>query len=213
MKRMWNNFIVGFLNGIAILTPLIVTVLIIKFLVMKLNEMLLNPLVKFMAPLQLAGYEVLVAKTIILFSALALVVLIGWGTKVWIIRRTFIFGERLFVRIPFMGRIYNAIKHIISTFANQGKGAFRQVVLVEFPRKGVYSMGFVTGAASGEIKAKTFEDGIHVFVPTAPNPTTGFFLILSKNEVTYLDISVEDGIKLVISGGVVNPAVKDPGIE
>lgn len=204
MKKVWNNFILGFVNGIAILTPVIITVLIIRFLVMKLNDMLFNPLLKLLNPLQLAGYEVPLAKTIILFLAILAVGLVGWGGKVWVIHRAFSLGERIFIRVPVLGRIYKAVKQIISSFVGQGKTLFRKAVLVEFPRKGVYSIGFVTGSPEGEIKARTFEDGIHVFVPTAPNPTSGFFMIVPKSELIYLEMSVENALKLVISGGVMS---------
>lgn len=202
MRKIWNNFVIGFVNGIAILTPVIITVLIIRFLVIKLNDMLFNPLLKLLNPFHLAGYEVPLAKTIILILAILMVGLVGWGAKVWVIRRAFVFGEQLFIKVPVMGRIYKAVKQIISSFVGQGKALFRKAALIEFPRKGVYSIGFVTGRGEGEIKAKTFENGIHVFVPTAPNPTTGFFMIVPENELIYLEMSVEDAIKLVISGGV-----------
>ena len=204
MKKTWNNFILGFVNGIAILTPVIITVLIIRFLVVKLNDIVLNPLVRLLEPLQLAGFEVPLAKTIILVLAVVTVAFIGWGAKIWVIRKTFSWGESLLIRLPFMGKIYNAVKQITSSFMTQGKVIFKQVVLVEFPRKGMYSIGFVTGEVGEELKARTGQGGVKLLIPTAPNPTTGFFIIAPKEELTYLDMSVEDAIKIIISGGVMS---------
>ncbi len=202
MNKTWNNFIVGFVNGIALLTPVIITVLIIRFLVIKLNEIVLNPLIKLFTPLNLAGFEVPLAKTVILLLALLMVAFIGWAARIWVIRKVFTVGERLLIRVPFMGRIYNAVKQVTASFMTQGKVIFKQVVLVEFPRKGMYSVGFITGEVEGELREKMKGNGIKIFVPTAPNPTTGFFMIVAKEELTYLDMSVEEALKLVISGGV-----------
>lgn len=204
MKRTWNNFILGFVNGIAILTPVIITVVIIRFLVIKLNDIVLNPLIRFLEPLQLAGFEVPLAKTIILLLAVLTVALIGWAAKIWVIRKTFSWGEGLLIRLPFMGKIYHAVKQITSSFMTQGRVLFKQVVLVEFPRKGMYSIGFVTGEVGEELKERIRIGGVKLFIPTAPNPTTGFFIIVAKEELTYLDMSVEDALKIVISGGVMS---------
>lgn len=205
MKRIRSSFILGFVNGIAILTPVIITILIIRFLVSKLNEMILNPLMKLLVFLNLAGYEIYLAKGIILILAILLVGLVGWGGKIWVIRRAFVFGEQLFMRIPLMGKVYNAIKQIIGSLVHHRKSIFKRVVLIEFPRKGLYSLAFVTGMAEEEVNRRTGGTKIHVFVPKVPNPATGFFLMVAQEELIDLEMSVENGLKLVISGGVMSP--------
>ena len=107
-----------------------------------------------------------------------------------------------------MGKIYNAIKQISSAFIGQGKTIFKEVVLIEYPRKGINSIGFTTGPSKGEINSvlgKKGYSGVNVFVPTTPNPTSGIFMVFPKEDVQFLEMSVEDGMKLVVSGGSVSP--------
>ncbi|KAB2839240.1 DUF502 domain-containing protein, partial [bacterium] len=112
-------------------------------------------------------------------------------------------GDRLFDRIPLGRGIYKAIKQFLNTVAGDSEKSFRRVVLVEFPSPGTYVLGFVTGVASGEVQAKTEEQVLNVFVPTTPNPTTGFFFMMPERKLTPLSMPVEDAFKLLISGGVV----------
>ncbi|MDD3089059.1 MAG: DUF502 domain-containing protein [Candidatus Omnitrophica bacterium] len=205
MKKAVNALLIGFLNGIAILTPVIITVVIIRFIVIKLNSMVLNPLLDILSPLSFAGYEVFIAKSIILLLAIFFVAMVGWGAKVWAIRQTFLWGERIFVRVPLMGRIYNSVKQITSSLMNQSKVVFKQVVLVEFPSKGVYSIGFLTGVDKEEISQKLGREVVKVLIPTAPNPTTGFLIAVARESLIDLDMSIEDAVKMIISGGVVTP--------
>jgi uncharacterized membrane protein len=205
---MWNRFVVGFVNGIALLLPVVVTVFLIRFLVSQLNSMILNPLMKFFEPVPMtSAIRTYAAKTLIFFMVIFTVAMIGWGAKILVINRVFSFGEGLIIRVPFLGRIYHAAKQIFASFIGHGKTIFKQVVIVEYPRKGLYSMGFTTGTAKGEIKdlIETAGEsvGVNVFIPTTPNPTSGVFLIVPKASVKFLKMSVEDGMKLVISGGSV----------
>jgi uncharacterized membrane protein len=204
-KKIWNSFLVSFANGMVILLPVAITVAIIRFIVTKLNNIVLDPLVKIFAPITLSAYRVYAAKTVIFLAAIVVVAIIGWGAKVLVINRFFSLGERLLIQVPIMGRIYNAIKQISSAFLGQGKTIFKQVVLIEYPRKGIYSIGFTTGISRGEIKESVGISSINVFLPTTPNPTSGFFLVIPKDEIKFLKMSVEDGMKLVISGGSVSP--------
>ena len=83
--------------------------------------------------------------------------------------------------------------------------AFKEVVMFEYPRKGTWAMGFVTGATKGEVQSKTKKDTINVFIPTTPNPTSGFLLFIPQNDLIYMDMSVEEGIKMIVSGGILTP--------
>jgi len=205
LKDLWNRIFLGFLNGIVILLPVLITVMIIRFLVVKLNDAVLTPLLKL---LSYSGNEiphVYVAKSLIFIFVVAGVVVIGWAARILVIKRFFSWGEKIFLKVPIMGRIYNAVKQISSAFLGQGKTIFKQVVLIEYPRKGLHSIGFTTGTTKGEVKDVLGKNGINVFVPTTPNPTSGVFIIVSRDEIQFLDMSVEDGMKLVISGGSVAP--------
>ena len=114
-------------------------------------------------------------------------------------------SERLMDRVPLMRSIYSASKQVLVTVVGSQSDAFREVVLVEYPRKGLWAIGFVTGATKGEIQALAKEELMNVFVPTTPNPTSGFLLFLTRDNVISLDMSVEEAVKLVVSGGIVTP--------
>lgn len=114
-------------------------------------------------------------------------------------------ADRTIQSIPGVNAVYNTVKQIAETFGPKNRHLFSKVVLVQFPRPGVWAVGFLTGPAKGEIKARTAEELWSVFVPTTPNPTGGFLLLLPRSELVELDMSVGDGMKLIISGGVVVP--------
>ena len=117
-------------------------------------------------------------------------------------------GERILNRMPVVRSIYGASKQILETVLSTQSDAFREVVLVEYPRKGLWVLGFVTGATKGEVKDMMSEQTVNVFIPTTPNPTSGFLLFCPNKDITYLNMSVEDAVKLVVSGGIVTPPYK-----
>lgn len=114
-------------------------------------------------------------------------------------------GESLLNRMPIVGTIYGASKQILETVLASQSDAFRDVVLVEYPRKNLWVIGFVTGGTKGEVQTAITDETVNVFVPTTPNPTSGFLLFCPKNELKYLDMTVEEAVKLVVSGGIVTP--------
>lgn len=114
-------------------------------------------------------------------------------------------GERAIQRIPGVGAVYNSVKQIVATFGTQNRNLFNKVVLVEFPRKGVWTLGFLTNKQQGEAQTLTRGESWTVFVPTTPNPTSGFLLILPREEIIELEMTVGDGMKMIISGGAVVP--------
>ncbi len=136
---------------------------------------------------------------------LAFVTLAGMVAAGYLGRLFMGYGERLLARVPVFRSVYSAIKQIFETVLAQRSQAFRQVVLVEYPYEGCWAIGFVTAEARGEVQRLTSEDVVAVFIPAVPNPTTGFLLFVPKPQVHPLDISVEQGLKLVISGGIVVP--------
>jgi len=114
-------------------------------------------------------------------------------------------SERLLARMPVVRSIYGALKQIFETVLAHQSDAFRQVVLIEYPRRGIWAIGFLTGTTEGEVQRRTEEKMLNVFLPTTPNPTSGFLLFVPREEVVFLDMSVEEGIKMVVSAGIVTP--------
>ncbi len=122
-------------------------------------------------------------------------------------------GERILARMPIVRNIYSALKQIFETvFADKSK-AFREVVLIEYPRKGSWALGFATGTTKGEVQHVIEDEVVNVFLPTTPNPTSGYLLVLPRRDVAFLSMNIEDGIKMVISGGVVTPPDRRPEEE
>jgi len=134
-----------------------------------------------------------------------LLILIGWITAGYIGRLIVRFGETMMARVPVVRSVYSAIKQILETVLAQQSNAFREVVLVEYPRRGIWALGFLTGETQGEVQNVTAHEMVNVFLPTTPNPTSGFLLFLPAQDVHILDMSVEEGIKMVISAGIITP--------
>ncbi len=139
--------------------------------------------------------------------------LIGWLTAGFIGRLFLRISEGVLARIPAVRSLYGAVKQILETVLANQSSAFREVVLVEYPRRGMWVIGFITGATEGEVQNLTEDTLINIFVPTTPNPTSGFLIFVPKAEVTVLDMSVEEGIKMVVSAGIVTPPDERPKAE
>lgn len=120
------------------------------------------------------------------------------------------FGERFLQAIPLAGSVYKTLKQILETLLGDSKTKFRRVVLIEYPRKGIWTMGFVTGKASPALQGHLSVDAINVFIPTTPNPTSGWYAIVPQSETIDIDISIEDAFKILISGGIVSPETFTP---
>lgn len=142
------------------------------------------------------------------FGLIAVVVgltLIGMLTAGFVGRILVKLYDVILQRMPVLSGIYSAVKQIFETMLAQKANAFREVALIEYPRKGIWTMAFITGATSGEISEMFETDMVNVFVPTTPNPTSGFLLFLPRDEVRVLDMNVEEGLKMVISTGILVP--------
>ncbi|OGW75901.1 MAG: hypothetical protein A2Z72_07085 [Omnitrophica bacterium RBG_13_46_9] len=202
LSKIRNNFI----TGVAIIFPLAITIAIVRYLVIKINNLILNPL---LALLRIHPYlmrhSVYIGKTVVFIIVIFLILLIGWAANIIFLRRMFSFGERIFLKVPMIGKIYSVTKEIGSAFLGQDKAFFQKVVLIEYPRKGLYSIGFQTGAGRVKINSAVDKELIGIFVPTTPNPTSGVFLMVPKDEIKFLDISVEEGLKIVVSSGTIAP--------
>jgi uncharacterized membrane protein len=123
------------------------------------------------------------------------------------------YGERILSRMPVIRSVYSATKQIFETMLAKKSTAFREVVLVEFPRPGMWSIGFITGVTEGEVQELTDEEVLNVYIPTTPNPTSGYLCFVARSEVFPLSMSVEEGIKMVVSGGLVIPPDRRPPEE
>jgi len=203
---MFHNIRKYFITGVAIIFPVAITIVIIRFLVIKVNSYILNPLVDILNLNPYLGpYSIMIAKGFVFIAVMLIISLVGWAANIIFLRKTFRFGERIFVKIPMIGKIYSVTKEIGSAFLGRGKSFFKKVVLIEYPRKGIFSIGFLTGKDRSIAKDATGKELLNVFVATTPNPTSGFFLLVPKDEVKILDMTVEEGLKLVVSSGGIAP--------
>lgn len=119
-------------------------------------------------------------------------------------------GEQLLQAIPLAGSVYKTLKQLLETLLKDTNGKFRRVILVEYPRRGVWALGFVTGSMSNEIQSHMTRPVLSVFIPTTPNPTTGWYAVVPEDEVINLSMSIEDAFKVIISGGIVAPNTPMP---
>lgn len=187
--------------GLLIWVPLGVTILIIKFLVDTMDQLLVL-LPAHLQPDALLGFHIPG-----LGIVLAAIVVVGTGMIVANLfgKQLLKFGEAMVERIPLVRTIYGSVKKLTETlFSGSGK-SFRKVVLVEYPRKGMWSFAFLTGEGGAEIERKLGRQTVNVFIPTTPNPTSGFVLVVPREDIVELSMSVDEGLKLILSIGVVVP--------
>lgn len=187
--------------GLLLWLPLGVTVLVVRLLVGTMDQTLLLLPERF-RPDALLGFHIpglglVLAVLVVLTTGMLVANLFG--------RRLVALWERLLARIPLVRSIYSAVKQLAETMFSGGGQSFRKVLLIEYPRKGLWTLAFQTGTGVGEAQQKTGRDVVNVYVPTTPNPTSGFFLMVPREEVVELDMSVDDGLKMIISMGVVVP--------
>lgn len=139
---------------------------------------------------------------------LILILMLGFLTKGVATRRFLAAWESVFVQIPIFRGVYTAVKKLVQTFLGQSQ-ANRQVVMIEYPRKGVYTVGFAMGRAWRELEKKNEMPLVNVFVPTTPNPTSGFYLLVPPDDIAPLNMSMEEALKLITSGGLITPDDKN----
>jgi len=207
-KKKGNSFVNFikryFFTGLLISAPIGATIYITIFIVEFIAGLVpqrFNP--NGLLP-EIIGYEIPGLELIIAFLSF---ILIGLIFSTLFGKAILGYFDNLITRIPFAGNVYKAIKQITETFSN-ADAAYQKVVLIEYPRKDIYAIGFMTGETKGEIKDRKKIDMVNVFVPTTPNPTSGFLLFIPKEDTVELDMSVEDAIKLVVSAGMVVPPTK-----
>lgn len=190
-----------FFTGVVISLPIIATVLGVSWIVQKIDNNVLGLLPTQLNPRTYIGFDVPGLGLIISFI---LLVTIGVVASNFIGNSVLKTGEKLLARVPVVSPLYNGIKQIVTTVAAQKDRAFRDVCLLEYPRKGLYAIGFVTADLSGAPAKKLPEGYVCVFVPTTPNPTSGFLLFVKETDLQILDMTPEEGAKMIVSGGMVS---------
>lgn len=199
----------SFLTGLIVLSPIVLTLWLIWTVIGWIDSWILPLIPAEFSPERFIGIN-LRGIGVVIF--LVFTTVIGWMAKGLIGRSLIRWGERVVDRMPVIRSVYNATKQIAETLFSQGNTNFDRAALVEYPRPGIWAIGFVAGAAKGEISVRLADHGeiTTVFVATTPNPTSGFLLYIPRSDVIMLDMTIEDAAKLIISGGLVYPNPKDP---
>ena len=206
-KSLGNKIKNYFFTGVIVTAPLAITVYMSYHLVLWINEV-----TKRLIPQQwrIGDFVPYAVPGFGLVLLLAMFLLIGMLTTGYVGKFFVRLGEKVIRKMPVISSIYSLLKQIFETFLSQKSRSFNEVVLVEYPRKGLWSIAFVSNRETGgEIADKSGQKTLSIFVPTTPNPTSGFLIFVPENDVIKLDMSVEDGIKYVISCGIVTPGMKN----
>jgi uncharacterized membrane protein len=198
----------AFITGMVLVAPLVVTIWALKVIIGIVGGSI-TPLFSPYLPEALRLMPILVWDIGITVIVLALVTLLGFVSRLFLGQFLGALGERLIQGIPGIGGFYNSVKQFIETFGAKDRAQFSQVVLVQFPRAGAYTIGFLTNKARGEPHVHLPVEHWAVFVPTCPSPVNGFFMFLPRTEIIELDMSVTEGMKTVISCGAVLPSWPD----
>ena len=193
-----------FVTGLLIWVPLAITAWVLS-LIAGIADQSLRLLPESMHPHNLLGFDVpgtgvVLTLLIILITGLLAANFIGQRLVSW--------WEKLLARIPVVNSIYNSVKQVSDTLFSSSGNAFRQALLVQYPRTGSWTIAFLTGTPGGDVVNHLTEDHVSVYVPTTPNPTSGFFLMLPRSEVIELDMDVDEALKYIISMGVVAPPTR-----
>jgi uncharacterized membrane protein len=204
-----------FFAGLAVILPAVVSIAIVVLLFRTVSRNFTDTLLFFL-PRTLTHsqggdgpiywYWSLVA----FFWAILLITLVGALARHYVVKKIITFFERIFLRVPLLNKIYSTIKQVNDAFSSSKKSSFKQVVLIQFPRAGQYSVGFLTNEQNDEVQARTQKRVVSVFIPTTPNPTSGFLVLVPEDEVVHLAMSVADGIRFIISLGSVAPPYPPP---
>lgn len=202
-----------FLAGVLVTTPLAVTITLATWLIDFVDSRVV-PLIpqKYNPDVYLKeylGYEIGLPG-LGLIVLMIFITLVGATTAGFLGRMVLRFYENMLNRMPVIRSVYGATKQILETVLQRQSSAFRQPVLVEYPRRGIWAVAFITGQTEGEVQNLIADDLINIFLPTTPNPTSGFLLFVPKGDLIMLDMSVEEAIKMVISAGIVTPPDRRP---
>lgn len=190
-----------FITGLLILVPLAITLWVLHLVIGMLDQSLLL-LPPQWRPEAAFGFRVPGLGTIL---TLLIVFLTGLATRNFVGKQIVQFWESMLIRIPVVNTIYTSVKQVSDTLFSSSGNAFRKAVLIQYPRQGSWTIAFLTGVPGGDVKNHLAGDYISLYVPTTPNPTSGFFLMMPRADVIELEMSVEDALKYIVSMGVVSP--------
>jgi uncharacterized membrane protein len=193
----------AFFTGLLLLAPLAVTWMVFSWLFVTIGGSF-RPIFDPYLPQSLRDLQML-WNILSTFIVLALITGLGWLSRYVLGQYFGSLAERFILSIPGVNTVYTTVKQIVETFGTQNRNLFSKVVLLEYPRKGVWTVGFLTNKSQGEPQAKIADEVWSVFVPTTPNPTSGFLLLVPRRDLVELEMSVGEGMKMVISGGAVVP--------
>ncbi len=195
-----------FLTGLVVIVPLVLSVFVLYKLFLAIDGLFKGVVGAFLAQklgLTIAGRPI----PGLGFVALVLLILLtGMVARNILGRKLITAGEDFVARVPLLNRVYKTFQQIVQAFVSDKREVFSKVVLIEYPRKGLYSLGFVTQDTRGPVQDALEPDVYSVFLPTTPNPTSGFLLFVPKEETIQVQLSVEEALKLVISGGTISPS-------
>jgi len=183
-----------FLTGLLTLFPIYITYLLLRFVIG------IAPDISYLRTIPFLSNNEVIADIIEFLGALMVIFFIGFVVSNVLGKRLFAFFESIMEKVPLINTIYTSSRQIMQTLTMPGKGNFKQVVLIEYPRKGLWTLAFVTAYS----KNKRGEQYVHVFLPTTPNPTSGFMLFIKEKDVKPSGLSVEEGLKTLISGGMIS---------
>jgi len=201
LKRLRSSLKNYFLTGLLVILPIFITAYVIWFLIQAMDVVLKYVPPKYLPdtylPFHIPGIGLILVILIIFTVGVLFRNLAG--------RSVVHFWENMVDRIPIARIIYSGVKQLLESFFLQKNDAFKRVALLEYPRRGAYVIGFLTGESKGEIQRKTDKKMMNVFIPTTPNPTSGFYILIPEDELIILNMTVEDAFKLIISGGIFSP--------
>ena len=195
-KSLFSSIRNNFIAGIVVLIPIGITLYLTLFIIRISGRIIpkeINP--NNYLPFNIPGVEIIIALIVITFF--------GWLSLSFLGKKFFEFFNNILKKIPILRTIYSAIGQMTETFT-KSDGGQKSVVLLEYPRKGIWAVGFATKENEGLIKNQVKEDIINVFVPTTPNPTSGFLLMVPKKDLIFLDVSFEQASKFIVSAGTTN---------
>ena len=191
-KKISNNFFKGILISVPVIITFYIAWALIKFFDKQASPILGT------FPYELPGFGLIIV--FVFFS------IIGFLTTGLLGRIFSSFIEKILSKIPVLRNIYSGLKQLFETILSKKSNSFREVILLEYPRKGIWAMGFLTGDTKGEVNRRTKSQMVNIFLPTTPNPTSGFLLFVPQSDVIRLSMSVEEGIKMIISAGMLTPS-------
>lgn len=201
-RLMWRQIRKYLITGVLVTAPIAITLYLAYVFVVFVDTQVAKLLPNDWQPEY--GHSIFPGSGLII--TIAFFIAIGWFATNFIGRLLIEYSEYIMVHVPILRTIYNGIKQIIESILGSQTKAFREVVMIEYPRKGTWTLGFVTGVAEGEIKDSIkAEDLVNVFIPTAPSPVNGFLLFVPRADIIPLQMTVEEGIKMVISIGILTP--------